>query len=646
MRSERLGGVGVRKRDPELVDGEIVGEQAIAPALRRGELGPLGARDRLHALQRGADRLRVHVAHQAPDELHLPAPRFVLGDRSRLRDGVGEALGQVERLEPRRIERDQLHAQILERVHVPLAPGFRRRLRTLRCVRGDGGVQRTIGRCGHGNRREKLLCYHSPRPQASPRTARVGNPETDDMTFPLSTPVSSGTEVHGRGGGADGPFPVSTDALASVADRILVAARKAGATAAETDVSQAVGQSVTVREGEVETIAYNRDKGIGVTVYVGQRRGHASTADFGEASIQAAVDKAVAIARFTAEDPAAGLADADRLAKRWADLDLYHPWALSVDQAIDLGREAERAALAVDKRITNTEGATVSRGDSEFVYANSNGFIGGYRGSRHHIDASVIGEDDAGMQRDYWYTAARVASELMPAAEVGRIAGERTARRLNARKLGTLECPVLFEAPEAADLIGSFVHAVSGGSLYRKASFLQDALGTAVFSPVVSIREEPHLPRARGSAPFDAEGVATLPRDVIRGGVLEGYFLGSYSARKLGMTSTANAGGAHNLVVSSGDDDFAQLVKRLGRGLIVTEQLGHGVNLVTGDYSRGVAGFWVEGGEIAYPVEEITIAGNLRDIFRGIVAVGRDVDRRGSRHVGSILVDRMMVAGQ
>lgn len=467
------------------------------------------------------------------------------------------------------------------------------------------------------------------------------------MTSPLPTATfAAGTDAPSARIVRDGPFPVSTDELTRVAERILAVARQVGATAAETDVSQAAGQSVTVRQGEVETIAYNRDKGIGVTVYVGQRRGSASTADFGDEAIRAAVGKAFAIARFTAEDPASGLADAARLAKGWGDLDLYHPWALTVEQAIELGREAERAALAVDKRITNSEGASVSRGDSEFVYANTHGFVGGYRTSRHHIDASVIGEDDAGMQRDYWYTSARAAGELLPASEVGRIAGERTARRLNGRRLGTLECPVLFEAPEAADLIGSFVHAVSGGSLYRKASFLMDTLGEPVFSPIVSIREEPHLARAKGSAPFDAEGVATAPRNVVRDGVIEGYFLGSYSARKLGMTSTANAGGAHNLVVAPGEDDFDALLKRMGRGLVVTEQLGHGVNLVTGDYSRGAAGFWVENGEIAYPVEEITIAGNLKDVFRGIVAVGSDIDRRGSRHVGSILVDRMMVAGQ
>jgi PmbA protein len=356
------------------------------------------------------------------------------------------------------------------------------------------------------------------------------------------------------------------------------------------------------------------------------------------------VDKALAIARYTAEDPAAGLADPDRLAKSWPDLDLYHPWDLPVEQAIDVAREAEAAALRVDPRIANSEGATVSHGESEFVYANTGGFAGGYRSSRHHIDCSVIAESDGAMQRDYWYTAARAPEDLLPATDVGRIAGERTVRRLGARQLGTIECPVLFEAPEAADLLGSFVHAVSGGSLYRKSSFLLDSLGTQVFAPIVDIREEPHLPRARGSAPFDNEGVATRSRDVVVDGTLRGYFLGSYSARKLGMETTGNAGGAHNLIVP-GTDDLPALMKRMGRGLFVTEQLGHGINAVTGDFSRGAAGFWVEDGEIAYPVEEITIAGNLRQMFRDIVALGNDIDRRGSRYIGSVLVSRMTIAG-
>jgi PmbA protein len=452
--------------------------------------------------------------------------------------------------------------------------------------------------------------------------------------------------LHGANGGPnDRHFPVATSDLERVSHAILDAAKAGGASAAETEVSQAVGQSVTVRKGEVETIAYNRDKGVGVTVFVGKRRGNASTADFSDESIRATVDKALVIARYTADDDAAGLADPDRLAKAWTDLDLYHPWDLPVDQAIELGRAAEAAALRVDSRINNSEGATVARGESEFVYANSLGFSGGYRSSRHHIDCSVIGEDAGAMQRDYWYTAARAPSDLQPAEEVGRIAGERTARRLNARQLGTLECPVLFEASEAADLIGYFVAAVSGGSLYRKSSFLQDALGQEIFSPHVQLREEPHLPRGRGSAPFDNEGVATVARDVIRNGVVQGYFLGSYSARKLGMSSTGNAGGSHNLVLSHGSDDLPALFRRMGRGLFVTEQLGHGVNAVTGDFSRGAAGFWIEDGAIAYPVEEITIAGNLKDMFRDIVAVGNDVDRRGSRHTGSILLGHLTVAG-
>jgi PmbA protein len=439
-------------------------------------------------------------------------------------------------------------------------------------------------------------------------------------------------------------FPVTTAALEDVAAAVLAAARTGGATAAETEVSQAVGQSVTVRKGDVETIAYNRDKGVGVTVYVGARRGHASSADFSAEAIRATVDKALAIARYTAEDPSAGLADPERLARTWPDLDLYHPWDLSVDDAIVLGRETEAAALAVDPRITNTEGASVSRGESEFVYANTLGFSGGYRSSRHHIACAVIGEADGAMQRDYWYTAARAPGDLLDPVEVGRIAGERTVRRLGARQLGTLDCPVLFEASEAGDLLGSFVHAVSGGSLYRKSSFLMDSLGSRIFAPHVSIREEPHLPRARGSAPFDNEGVATTPRDVVAAGVLRGYFLGSYSARKLGLQSTGNAGGAHNLVVP-GTEDLPALMRRMGRGLFVTEQLGQGVNPVTGDYSRGAAGFWIENGEIAYPVEEITIAGNLKQMFQDIVALGTDVERRGSRHVGSMLVERMTIAG-
>lgn len=440
-------------------------------------------------------------------------------------------------------------------------------------------------------------------------------------------------------------FPIAAEALADLAGQVLKAAQSRGATAAEAEVSQAFGLSVTVRKGEVETIAYNRDKGIGVSVYVGARRGHASTADFSQAAIDDTVTKALTIARYTGEDPCAGLADPALLARNWADLDLYHPWDLSVESAIALGRECEAAALAVDERLTNSEGASVSLHEGEFAYANSHGFCAGYASSRHGIYCAVIGDDGETMQRDDWYTAARSPHDLEPAARVGRLAGERTARRLGARQLTTRECPVLFEAQVATGLIGHYVNATSGGSLYRKSSFLLDSLGDPVFAPQISIREEPHLPGGQASAPFDDEGVATRARDVVRDGVVQGYFLGSYSARKLGMVSTGNAGGNHNLVVSHGSDDLSALLRRMGRGLLVTELLGQGVNPVTGDYSRGAAGYWVEDGAIAYPVEEITIAGNLPRMYRDVVAVGSDVDRRGSRHCGSILIGAMTVAG-
>ena len=444
---------------------------------------------------------------------------------------------------------------------------------------------------------------------------------------------------------ADTRFPMASEALRQISQTVLARARANGATAAETEVSQGFGQSVSIRKGEVETIEYTRDKGVNVTVYVGKRRGHASSVDTSESALVATVDKALTIARYTEEDDAAGLADPDRLARNLPDLDLYHPWDIPVDDAIEIAKSCEHAALDVDKRITNSEGASVSAHESEFVYANSLGFSGGYKGSRHGISASVIAEDGGSMQRDYWYTSSRLHGEMQNAEAVGRIAGERCVRRLNAVKLTTRNAPVLFEAPIASGLIGHFVGAISGGSLYRKSSFLLDSIGQQVFAPHISISELPHVPRGVASAPFDDEGVTTSARDVVRDGVVQGYFLGSYSARKLGMTTTGNAGGTHNLIISHGDDDFQAMLRRLDTGLLVTELLGQGINPVTGDYSRGAAGFWVEKGEIAYPVEEITIAGNLRDMYRRIVAIGNDVDRRGSRQTGSILLDEMTIAG-
>ena len=441
-------------------------------------------------------------------------------------------------------------------------------------------------------------------------------------------------------------FSHPIDQLRKIAADVLDHARGLGATAAETEVSEGFGQNVTVRRGEVETIEYNRDKGVGVTVYVGQQRGHASTSDFSPQAVRDTVQAAFSIARFTAADDCAGLADPDLLAHDVPDLDLYHPWDLPVEQAIEQARACEAAALGVDRRITNSEGATISTQQSHFIYANSLGLMGGYPSSRHSLMCSVIAGEGDEMQRDDWYALARAAEDLEGVEEVGRRAGERCVRRLGARRLETMEVPVLFEAPVASGLLGHFVGAVSGGSLYRKASFLLDSLGQQIFAPQVQIRDIPDVKRGLASSPFDDEGVGTQRRDVVRNGVLQGYFLGSYSARKLGMRSTGNAGGNHNLILDSTGEDFPALLRKMGRGLLVTELLGMGVNQVTGDYSRGAAGFWVETGEIAYPVQEITIAANLKDIFKGILAVGSDVVVRGSRQCGSILIDRMTVAGE
>jgi PmbA protein len=444
---------------------------------------------------------------------------------------------------------------------------------------------------------------------------------------------------------ASNAFSYTAEQLAELTQLVLDHARANGASAAEAETSEGFGQGVTVRRSEVETIEYNRDKAVGVTVYLGQRRGHASTSDFSVKAVRETVDAALSIARFTASDEAAGLADEELLAREIVDLDLFHPWDLQVDQAIELARDCEAAALAVDPRITNSEGASVSTQQSQFAYGNTRGFLHGYPTSRHTIMCSVIAGEGDGMQRDDWYTSARTASDLEDTRAVGRTAGERCVRRLSACKIETMRAPILFEAPIASSLLGHFVGAASGGSLYRKSSFLLDSLGKAVFSPLVQIDDIPDIKRGLASAPFDDEGVATARRRVVRDGVLQGYFLGSYSARKLNMRSTGNAGGNHNLILGDTGESFEELLRKLDRGLLVTELLGMGVNQVTGDYSRGAAGFWVEGGEIAYPVQEITIAGNLREMFTGIIAIGNDIVVRGSRQCGSILIDGMTIAG-
>ena len=452
--------------------------------------------------------------------------------------------------------------------------------------------------------------------------------------------------MHIQSSQANGQFACSRADLAALAQAALSHAAALGASACDVDVSEGYGQSVTVRLGSVETIEYNRDKGIGVTVYFGQQKGHASTSDFSPKALRDTVAAAASIARYTAADDCAGLADAALLARSQPDLDLYHPWALPVEQAIDLAHRCEAAARGADARISNSEGATVSTQSGHFIYANSNGFCDGYASSRHSISCSVIAESAGGMQRDYWYSVARQADDLLSAEAVGQMAGERTARRLGARRIATCQVPVLFDASLAAGLIGHFISAISGGALYRKSSFLLDSLGQQVFSPLVQISERPHLARGLASSAFDAEGVATRDRELVSQGVVNGYLLGSYSARKLGLQSTGNAGGSHNLLVASTGEDVTALLQKMGSGLLVTELLGHGVNQVTGDYSRGAAGFWVENGVLAFPVEEITIAGNLREMFRGVVAIGNDILIRGSKQCGSILIDRMTIAGE
>jgi PmbA protein len=441
-------------------------------------------------------------------------------------------------------------------------------------------------------------------------------------------------------------FSYSFATLQQLSEDVLKHARDKGATACEVDVSEGFGQSVTVRCDEVETIEFNRDKGIGITIYSGQRKGYASTSDFSAQALRETVEAALDIARFTAEDDCAGLAEAALMAKNPPDLDLYHPWALTVEDAIETARRCEQAAFDASPLVSNSEGASISTQQAHFVSANSLGFMGGYPTSRHYISCSVIaGEQDA-MQRDDWYTTHRAASRLGDAAQVGRIAAERAIARLGGRKVKTGEFPVVFEAPLAGGLLGSLVHAASGGALYRKSSFLIDQLGKKIMPEFVHIAERPHIPCGLGSASFDSDGVATRDRDVVANGILQGYFLSAYTARKLGMQTTANAGGSHNLVIQPGDLDLAGLLAKMGRGLLVTELLGHGINYVTGDYSRGAAGYWVEDGKIAYPVEEITIAGNLKDMLAGIVAVGNDVQIRGSKITGSIMLDRMTVAGE
>jgi PmbA protein len=451
-------------------------------------------------------------------------------------------------------------------------------------------------------------------------------------------------------------FAYSREQFQQLVEDALAFARSIGASEAGVEVSEGVGLSVSVRKGEVENVERNRDKSLGVSVYVGQRRGNASTSDFSRTALEQTVRAAHDIARFTAEDPAAGLPEADDLALGDAatrDLDLFHPWAIDAEKAFELARRCEAAALSADARITNSEGAGVSAQQSHFFAGNSRGFRGGFASSRHSLSVAPIASLPAkrgnDMQRDAWYSSMRAPDELAAPEAVGRYAAERALSRLKSRKIATTEVPVLFESTIAAGLMGALVQATSGGSLYRKSSFLLDSLGQPVMAPHLDIHEDPHLLRGKGSAPFDDEGVVTKAREVVRQGVLQGYFLSSYSARKLGMRTTGHAGGSQNLTLSSrltqAGDDLDAMLRKLHRGLFVIELMGQGVNYVTGDYSRGAAGFWVENGRIAYPVHEITIAGNLKAMFKGIVAVGADAYTTGTKTTGSVLLDRMKIAG-
>jgi PmbA protein len=434
--------------------------------------------------------------------------------------------------------------------------------------------------------------------------------------------------------------------LKTIVQTLLHEAKQQGATAAEAGLSQENGLSVTARMGEVETIEHHCDQGLGITVYFDQRKGSASTTDLSPDAIKETVSAACSIARYTSEDEFSGLPDKALLATEYPDLDLNHPWVLPADEAIALAIECEAAALSFHPDITNSEGASVNTHQGIRVQGNSLGFLQGNLSTRHSVSCSVVAQRGDSMQRDYWYSVARKAEDLEAASAIGKKAGERSIKRLDARRLATQQCPVLYCAEVASGLLGSLVNAISGGSLYRKSTFLLNALDTQIFPDFIRIHEQPLLKGALGSSAYDGEGVATQTRDIVRDGVLRGYVLSTYSARKLGMQSTGNAGGVHNLTITPGNQDFQGMLKLMGTGLLVTETIGQGVNIINGTYSRGAAGFWVEQGEIQYPVEEITIAGNLKDMYQQIVAVGNDVDYRGNIRTGSILIERMSIAGE
>ena len=434
--------------------------------------------------------------------------------------------------------------------------------------------------------------------------------------------------------------------LKNTAEKALAFAKEMGATNAEVALNNDKGLSVTARLGEVETVEFNQDKSMGITVYRGNRRGSASSSDISDEAVRKAVSHALDIAEVSDEDKCFGLADASLMPNDYPELSLYHPWSLSANEAIELAKVCEAKAIEFDKRIENSEGASISSHDFLRVYANTHGFIGSYQASRHSLSCVLIASDSKGMQRDYDYTTARDPLELLSAEELGTSAAEKTLARLNAQKLETCKAPVLFASDVSSSLLGALVSAVSGNNLYRRSSFLIDKRGKQVFAKGYDIFEQPHLLKGLGSAPYDSEGVLTRENVFVRDGVLESYVLGSYSARRLGLETTANSGGVHNLTISDDGLSFDELIVKMDKGLVVTELMGQGVNLVTGDYSRGASGFWVEGGKIQFSVDEITIAGNLAEMFQNIVAVGSDIDKRKATRCGSVLIESMTIAGE
>jgi PmbA protein len=580
-----------------------VSREPVAPAFRAAEPRRIEAGDIVAGVKCGPDGVEVAAAHQLCDELLLADEGAADLDSARKRNGIRQLVGQAEAVD-------------------------------------EGGrcFHEPVGQFLHGLGLAFQFTFGGRRDAAGQLTA------AHSKILPRAPSQAARPPVQSRGPMTPANQP-DQKTLEQVVERALALARASGATAAEAGVGVSTGLSVTVRLGEVETLEYQRDRSLGVTVYAGHRKGSASTANLSPAAVEETVAKALSIASFTADDEYAGLPDAERMADRLPDLDLSHPWALEAPAAVELARRCEAAGLGFDDRIRNSEGASISTHRKLRVFGNSHGFVGGYPSTSHSVSCVVVGQDGGDMQRDYWYSAARDWRGLEDVESVGRKAAEKAVQRLGAGKLSTRKAPVLFAPELARGLIGHFTGAIGGAAQYRRSSFLLDAQGGQVFPDWMSLAERPHLPGALGSAPFDSEGVATRDRELVVNGMLGGYLLDSYSARKLGLVTTGNAGGVHNLVVQGRMLDPKSLLRRLGTGLLVTEMMGQGVNAVTGDYSRGASGFWVENGEIARPVHEITVAGNLREMFLGIAALGDDVDLRGAIHSGSLLIAEMTIAG-